>query len=223
MGGLDLQGNSWDLGYNLALSYKPFKTWGMAVTYRSNVDLTEEGGVATGHSQLKSLVGSVTVPLPAALTVATDVSLTDSTNIEFVYERTFWSAYDELDIAVDTTPFAMPVQHFLTPKNWEDSNTFRLGLTQGLGESFDLMVGIAYDQTPVPDSSLGFELPDSDAYIGSLGLRWAVNEEVDIGAAVLYDYKNDRTVAAADSDKSIDGTFSNSSAVLVSFGLGYKF
>ena len=48
--GIDMTGNSWDIGYNLALSYKPFEAWGMAVTYRSNVDLTETSSPTTSRT-----------------------------------------------------------------------------------------------------------------------------------------------------------------------------
>ena len=218
---LDLTGSSWDIGWNAALSYKPFDMWGMAVTYRSNVDMTEKGGQSLVHPIYGPITtpASVSLPLPATLSVATDVSFTESTTLEFVYERAFWSSYDELNIKV---PAAGPLPGMPVAKEWKDSNTFRLGLTQGLGDSVNLMIGLAYDETPVPDETIGFELPDSDAYVGSLGLRWAVTDKVDIGAAVLYDYKNDRDVTLADT-KFIDGTFSSSSALLVSLGLGYKF
>ncbi len=222
---MDMEGSSWDIGWNAALSYKPFDMWGMALTYRSNVDLTEEGGQTFVMLDDENMMygrevtapATVSVPLPATMTIATDVSITDSTNVEFVYERTFWSAYDELDIRVMDNSVNADGQP--TAKNWEDSNTFRVGLTQGLGDSLNLMLGFAYDQTPVPDETVGFELPDSDAMIGSIGLRWAVNEEVDIGAAVLYDQKKDRDVKT----DTIDGTFSGASAILASVGLGYKF
>ncbi|MDA3945307.1 MAG: outer membrane protein transport protein [Helicobacteraceae bacterium] len=217
-GGLDLEGSSWDLGYNLALSYKPYEAWGMALTYRSNVDLTEEGGQATGYTAPypTSTPASVTLPLPATLTLATDVDVTESTNIEFVYERAFWSAYDELNIEI---PAMGPLPGQPAAKNWEDSNTVRLGLTQGIGESVKVMVGLAYDESPVPDETLGFELPDSDAFIGSVGVRWAMSEELDVGAALLYDKKKDRSVT----NDTIDGKFSGSSATILSVGLGYKF
>lgn len=223
---LDMEGDSWDLGYNLALSYKPFESWGVALTYRSNVDLTEEGG--QNIDQPMYLPAKVTVPLPAVLTIATDVDVTDSTNIEFVYERAFWSAYDKLDISVDMRalagaplPGAGTIVHMQSNKDWEDTNTVRLGLTQELDDYFDVMLGVAYDETPVPDETIGFELPDSNAVILSGGLRWAVNDEFDVGAAVLYDVKEDRSVSG--NDNGIDGTFSGSSAFLVSVGLGYKF
>ncbi len=224
-GGLDMDGSSWDLGYNLALAYKPFEMWGMALTYRSEVDLTVEGGQATGYTAPypTSMPASVTLPLPATLTLATDIDVTESTNIEFVYERTFWSAYKELDITIDATGVGGSLMQIQSDKNWEDSNTFRLGLTQGLGDSLDLMLGVAYDETPVPDQSLGFELPDSNAVIFSGGVRWAMTEEVDIGIAALYDIKEDRFVSFDDNENGIDGTFSGSSAFILSAGLGYKF
>jgi len=224
---MDMTGSSWDIGWNAALSYKPFDMWGMALTYRSNVDLSMEGGQTVTNPGmtamgLNSLPGTVSLPLPAVATLATDVDVTDSTNIEFVYERTFWSTYDELDIRVmdqSVNPSGQP-----TPKNWVDSNTFRVGLTQSLGDSLNLMLGFAYDQTPVPDETIALELPDSDAMIGSIGLRWAVNEEFDIGAAVLYDQKADRdTTEPISPSNGISGTFSGASAILASVGLGYKF
>jgi len=226
---LDMNGDSWDVGYNLALSYKPMDIWGMALTYRSNVDLSIEGGQATGYSAPypTSMPGNVTLPLPATLSLATDVDIIEGTNIEFVYERAFWSTYKELDITVDATGLGGPLTHIQSDKNWEDSNTFRLGLTQSLGDSVDLMVGIAYDQTPVPEETLGFELPDSDAILGSVGARWAVNEELDVGAAILYDQKQSRTVdqgnPTAPGDVNIQGEFTGASALIVSVGLGYKF
>ena len=230
-GNFDMTGDSWDVGYNLAVAYNPLDMWGVALTYRSEVELSVEGGQNFTYvdptnpaNPLNGMdmttPGSVSLPLPATLTLATDVDVTESTNIEFVYERVFWSAYDELNIQV---PAFGTLQGMPAPKNWNDTNTFRLGLTQGLGDSLDLMVGLAYDQTPVPEETIGFELPDSDAYIGSLGVRWALDESFDIGAALLYDQKTSRSVKPTADNNGIDGEFTDASAILMSVGLGYKF
>jgi long-chain fatty acid transport protein len=225
-GGLALEGSSWDVGYNLALSYKPYDVWGVALTYRSTVDLTMEGGaeLPSYMAPMTHVPGSTSVPVPGVLTLATDVDVTESTNIEFVYERVFWSAYDQLDIEINypVMPGSPGTVNIVSDKNWEDANSFRLGLTQKFGDSIDLMVGLAYDQTGTPDETLGFELPDSDGYIGSIGVRYAVDDKLDVGAAILYDKKEDRYVSLQDNGV-IDGTFSGASATMVSVGLGYKF
>ena len=67
-----------------------------------------------------------------------------------------------------------------------------------LNDYLTLMGGFAYDETPVPEENIGFELPDSDAWIYSLGAQYKVNEKMDVGIAALYDYKESRTVQSAD-------------------------
>ncbi len=85
------------------------------------------------------------------------------------------------------------------------------------------MLGYAYDESPVPDKTLSFELPDSNAMLFSLGGRYVINEAWDIGLAALYDMKEDRTVLASDNATDIDGVFSNSSVYLITAGVGFKF
>ena len=62
-----------------------------------------------------------------------------------------------------------------------------------MNDYLTLMGGFAYDETPVPAENIGFELPDSDAWIYSLGAQYKVNEKLDIGIAALYDYKESRS------------------------------
>ncbi len=42
-------------------------------------------------------------------------------------------------------------------------------LTYVLNDYLTIMGGFAYDETPAPTENIGFELPDSDAWIYSLG------------------------------------------------------
>jgi long-chain fatty acid transport protein len=81
------------------------------------------------------------------------------------------------------------------------------------------MGGFAYDENPAPEENIGFELPDSDAWIYSLGAQYKVNEKMDLGIAALYDYKESRTVE----NDNINGKFSNASALLVTVGMNYRF
>ena len=217
----DMSGDSFDYGYNIALAYKPTKTLDIGVTYRSNVDLTEEG-----TAKLYSPTGlaydggsSVTVPLPALLNLAIAYTFKTNTTVEFVYERNFWSSYKTLDfdyaanIGNLTAKFADPIA-----KDWEDTNAFRLGITQAL-DGMTFMAGMVYDKSPVPDAKLSYELPDSDSLSVSFGGRFDVTKDINIGLSALYSMRDDRTVNNAD----IEGTFSNSNVLIVSAGLGYKF
>jgi len=218
----DMIGESYDYGYNLALSYKPTSALEFGLTYRSNVDLSEEGNaeLTIGNAVVYDGGSSVTVPLPALLNVAIAYTFETQTTVEFVYERNFWSAYDVLDFNYESNIPAILQPSFddPIPKDWEDTNVFRLGLTQELDE-FTLMAGMVIDQTPVPDEKVSFELPDSDSLSVSLGGRYQFTKSWNFGLGMLYSMRDERKVDNED----IQGEFSNSNVLIVSAGAGYRF
>jgi long-chain fatty acid transport protein len=217
----DMEAQTTEYGYNLALSYKPLSNLTFSSTYRSNVDINEEGNAKLYLSGTKLYDGgaSIEVPLPAVAAFAVAYTM-ESTTVEFVYDRTFWSAYENLDFKFkDDVPVALK-SAFDDPKkrDWEDSNAFRLGVTQNFGD-LTLMGSIAVDKNPVPSKNLGFELPDSDAVLYAGGFRYYINSQLSLGASVLYDKKESRRV----NNGEINGKFKDASAVLVTTGLSYKF
>ena len=227
----DMNGDSIDFGYNLALAYKPTSELELGLTYRSKIDLTEDGdadvflsstaatakGLSFDIDPKRNVNATLTVPLPATLSLAAAYTLPTKTTIEFVYERNYWSAYEEINFDF-ADPYAEGVFGSAKPKNWNDTNAFRLGVTQEL-DKMTLMAGVVIDETPVPDATIGFELPDSDSVSVSLGGRYQINEKMDVGIAALYSMREDRTVNTT----SLTGEFTNADALLISMGMGYKF
>ena len=91
---VDMEADTVEFGYNLAATYKPTNDINMAVTYRSEIEIEEEGtATINGHT----MDAGVTVPLPAALNVAVSKTWNNAFTLEFNYERTYWSAYETLD------------------------------------------------------------------------------------------------------------------------------
>lgn len=217
----DMEGSSIDYGYNLALLYKPAPGINLAATYRSNVDLSVEGNAKLYSGSTLAYNGdvSVSVPVPAALNLAASYTFGHGTTVEAVFERTMWSAYDYLDFNYPTSIGGL-APYFDAPvrKNWENTNSYRLGLTQKY-DKWTAMAGVAYDETPVPEATLGYELPDSNAWIVSLGGRYQLNDQWNIGLAGLVDLKQSREVH----NSSINGEFSNARAYLVTAGIEYRF
>ena len=224
----DLEADAVDFGYNLALTYRPTKEATLAATYRSYVDITVKGDGKLNYTPTGSSYSggaSVTFPLPAALNLAASYDFGDLT-AELVYERTYWSTYDTLDFNYDKTlnttggtssfyaAFDAPRE-----KNWKDTNTYRLGLTYQANKDLTIMGGFAIDETPVPDETIGFELPDADAKIYSMGFEYKLNENSSIGAAYLVSIKDDRN-AEIDGQ---NGTITNSKVSLLTIGYSYSF
>ncbi len=230
----DMTGTGLDFGYNLALAYRPMPALKLAAAYRSNVDLNVDGTAKLYFPDNQDYSGpklydgdaKVSVPVPAVLQLAAAYTFNEksdhATTVEFVYERDYWSAYEKLDfdyagdIGALTPAFDDPID-----KSWKDTDVYRLGLTQALGE-WTLMAGIGKDETPVPEKTLNFELPDSDAWIYSLGARYD-SGNWSAGLGMLYDTKESRTVSGSVNDNGIDGTFKDASALLVTAGVGFRF
>jgi len=227
----DMSGDSVDFGYNLALAYNPTKEIEIGLTYRSKVNLSLDGSANLRYDALLpgpvtvaegNYAGSVELPMPAALNLAVAYTFPTKTTLEVVYERTYWSAYQTLNFQY-TDPAAEAVFGRPTDKDWKDTNTFRFGLTQELND-VTLMAGLVIDESPVPNKTLGFELPDTDTTSVSLGGRYKVNDKVDVGLSALYSMHDSRTITAADANENgLVGEFTDGDVLIVSIGLGYKF
>lgn len=218
-----MEADSIDFGYNVALTYVPVDNLTLSSTYRSKVDLTVSGEV-TGSSNIPGTVYpsdvKTQVPLPASLTLAAAYTM-DKTTVEFVFERTYWSAYDKLDF--DFTNPVLEASAFggVTSKNWKDVNAYRIGVTHQYSDALKLMAAFAIDKNPIPDNRVAFELPDSDAKLYSVGFEYKLDKQMSIGMAYLYDDKESRKVVNASAG--VNGTFTDSAAHLVTASLKYKF
>lgn len=225
----DLEGNSWDAGYNVAVTGRPVDNMNVSMTYRSKVDLSVEGDARLGYGLWPSSnnyngYAAVEIPLPAILAVAVSYTFFDQLTVELEYDRTYWSAYKQLDFNYSTAFMASPFFNFDNPipKNWSNTDAWRLSVSYDLKNNFILMAGFAIDKNPVPDSTLGFELPDSDALLYSVGLRYKVNKDLELGAAYLYDDKGSRSVNNLSAGGAVNGTLNDATAHLVTVGLTYK-
>ena len=224
---VDVDGKEW--GYNLAASLRPTEEMNISVTYRSAIDLDLDGDVIMGTNYPSMYTmeteGSVELPAPAVLGISLAYTFGAAT-VDLTWDRTFWSDYDEIALQYETPVMHPVLNQVFTPaiqKNWDDSNCYRIGLDYVINTDITLMAGFAYDETPVPDETLGFELPDSDAYLYSFGMRYRVSEQMEVGMAYLYDYKESRTVVNGSPTTGINGEFTNSSAHMLSLGLSYDF
>jgi long-chain fatty acid transport protein len=220
-----MDGDATAWGFNLAASARPNDKSNISVTYRSDVSLDLEGDATLATNVGSTTVntkGNLKVDAPAVLSVSGAYTFLDKWTVELTWDRTFWSEYKDLDFNYDTritNPVLYSAFDVAKAKNWDDASAYRLGVTYKMSDMVSLMAGFAYDETPVPDSTLGFELPDSDAYLFSLGARFSLTSQMDIGLGVLYDLKSERTV----NNGTINGKFKDASALLVSAGLSYKF
>ena len=223
----DMTGDSIDIGYNIALAYNPTKELEIGATYRSKINMTVEGSAKLNETLTGSSYNGpayVDLPLPATFDFALAYTFPTRTTVEVVYERAFWSSYKSLNFSYDGTQSPVLNAVFATPrdKDWKDVSTFRMGVTQEF-DAMTLMAGLVIDESPVPQKTVGFELPDTDTISVSLGVRYKINDKIDVGLSALYSMHASRNISATENENGLDGDFTNGDIVIVSAGLGYKF
>ncbi len=224
----NMRGDSLDFGYNLALEYKPTKALEIGLTYRSKVDMSIEGDADLVYTRFTppatitpilngNYAVSVSLPVPATFSAAIAYTLPSKTTLEFVYEKTYWSAYQQLDFNYANAT-AEAIFGNASAKNWKDTNAFRFGVTQEL-DKMTLMAGLVFDETPVPDAVISYELPDSDSTAISFGGRYKLNENMDVCLSALYSMRDSRQVNNA----KLVGKFTGGNVLIISTGISYKF
>ncbi len=227
----DLDGQTTEFGYNLALSLRPMENWVIGATYRSKVSLD----LSTSDAELNLMMGGtplfpgynghaeVSAPVPAVVSIGTSYTIADTT-VEIAWDRTFWSKYDHLDFdySQDFDIAGHPYYSFdhSVDKDWRNSDAYRIGLTHRCTDKFTAMLGFAIDSNPVPENNLTFELPDSDAQIYAIGGRYQYSEKLSIGASYFFYDKESRKVTNA---KGINGEITDAGAHVTNIGINYKF
>jgi long-chain fatty acid transport protein len=223
----ELEGDDFQFGYNLAATYVPSPPWRISATYRSEVELGLEGNadliaVVNGVTAMGySGQGSLDVPLPAVFSLATSYTWENLT-FEIAWNRTFWSAVESFDFQYEQSFLGTPFDAFdrPLPKDWKDSDALRFGLTWEINSTWQATLGFAIDETPVKEETLGFELPDSDGYMYSAGVRYAVSDRISVGMSYMFYYTTSRSVTgdSVGGLPGINGSFEDGGAHAVNVG-----
>ena len=224
----EMDGDDFELGYNLAATVKPTSAWRLAATYRSEVDLDIAGDAGliamAGGFPLAGYngAGALSLTLPAVFSLATSYSFGDLT-LEMAWSRTFWSEIESLDFRYDQSFLGTLFDGFdrAVVKDWDDSDALRFGLTYQFSKQLLTTAGFAIDDTPVPGHSLGFELPDSDGYMYGLGILYTRSDRLQLGVSYMYYHTTSRNVTntGAAGLPGIDGSFDKGGAHALTVGV----
>jgi long-chain fatty acid transport protein len=180
----------------------------------------------------------------------TNISDESRIRIELAYVREFWSLHDSIDIRseniklYDITGFPSPfgVAPISLPRNFQDSNSFRLGTEYSLKNLIrdywlDLRAGVSYETSAVPAAWVSPLTYDANKIIGSAGGSVHVGEHWRMDAVASLVLLNGTTVAPQDAQvprvnpvrgnptktEPINGGDYSARALILGVGLNYKF
>lgn len=228
-----LTADSVGYGWNVGLHYVPFDWISIGISYRSSVKQSVEGNAnftgmvnAAQFARFPSSVdGTGSIRLPEEYFLGVSFKPLKRLTWEVGGVMYGWSSYDEFKVE-----FADPVngqQIVASPKNWKNSWRFQTGLEYKATDWMDLRLSYVYDQTPVPDQTLDFILPDSDRNVFGIGVGFH-GQSWTLDASFNYLIFNDRniaprTLAQGSTDFVPRSEIRNGDCLLYGLSFGYKF
>ncbi|HKO90430.1 MAG TPA: outer membrane protein transport protein, partial [Polyangiaceae bacterium] len=195
-----LSGEAFSVGGRVGLIYRPpaLHGWSFGLTYRSPVRLNLEGQADFDAPPVYrpslppdgDVSTSVTLPQSVGLGIAFDPLPIWQIEVDGSWRG--WSSYDQLDIELPDGSVDSSV------KAWEDSLTLRVGSEVTWAERWSVRLGVIWDQTPVPASTLDFQLPDADRIDLSLGVGAKLSRVFQLDLGFLYVLPQERSTSNAD-------------------------
>ena len=150
-GSMQVEGESYALGWNAAANYAFDDKNEMGIVYRSAVNHSMTANVRAYGAMMSQLHGNPTgeaygcVTLPESVMIGYGHKFNDKTRVELNGTWTRWSRFDRFDMTFT------PGEFHPDARNWKDGWRYAIGVEHKLSDKYSLLGGIAYDESGIPD------------------------------------------------------------------------
>lgn len=224
-GKAELSGDAKGMGYNVGVSFKASDRLHFGISYRSRVDMHVKDGEAKFSSVPSTVAANfpntsfdATLPLPEVLSVGAAWKPTEHLTIQADVNLTGWKAFDSLAFN-----YGQPVNgssRNSVARLYQNRLATRLGAHYQATKSFAIMVGGAYDPTPVRDGYVSPDVPDANRLVLTGGFTYKIIPKLTLLAAIEYVTSEKRD--ATYSDAALNGRY-QTKAVTPGVGVTYDF
>ena len=179
-----LKGDTWGFGWNVGTLYEINENHRLALTYRSQVDLSFDGDFQGATSGNRVVDGNLKLDLPAQAEFAGYHRLNQQFAVHYSVNWTDWSAFQELKATSSNCAGGVCLQK---DEKFKDSARYALGGTWYVNPSWEARIGFAYDNSPIEPEYRSLSIPDSDRVWYSAGATYHIDQDmsVDLGMAYL--------------------------------------
>ncbi|MGN5079264.1 outer membrane protein transport protein [Aeromonas veronii] len=227
-----MKGDTWGFGWNIGTLYEINENNRLALTYRSQVDMSFDGDYSNdlptiaGGLAGRTIDGNLKLDLPAQAEFAGYHRLNQQFAVHYSVNWTDWSAFQELKATSSSGATLLQKD-----EKFKDSTRYAIGGTWYINPVWEARLGFAYDKTPIEAEYRSLSIPDSDRIWYSAGTTYHVNQDMSLDFGLTYiDGKKvdvDESLGATHGPASLQnphwvGT-SHGDAFLASVGFNMKF
>jgi long-chain fatty acid transport protein len=208
-------------GYNLGLLFHINDRWKLGVAYRSKLKLEFDGHA---HYHLPPFLQALYPPtdisprveLPPMVSVEVSAQMWNKWTFATGFLWTGWSVYDELAPKFRDN-LLVPPDMRSSPQGWKDVFAFHFGVQYQFNPTWVVRGGYIFDQSPVPEHTLGPMVPDSDDHLFSFGIGYARNRfTIDMASMILF-FEDRHT------RRNIDGLNGKYTSTIVTFLMSFTY
>ncbi len=218
-----LHGNTTGVGCNLGIQMRPSENLQLGLTYRSQLTMDLGGGTAkfkVPYSMQQSFPDThfdTQLPIPQVASFGLGWRLGDVT-LQFDLNYTVWNTVDSLRF--NFTQNTSALQNIHAPRHYRNTLTPRLGANYKISRIVSVMVGGAFDPTPVTNNYVSPDLPDANRGIVTCGVAVKPLRGFTIMAA--FEGTGSAKRAGTYEFGGFNGTY-QTQAVTTGFGIYYNF
>lgn len=173
VGSVQIEGESYALGWNAAANYTFDDKNEIGVVYRSRITHSLEAD-AKAYYPMQKFNGKANaygvVTLPDSWDIGYNHKFDKKTRLELKATRTNWSTYDALNVYFDKPVFGKP--NDLSDKNWSNGWRYAIGLEHNFSDKYAAMAGFAFDESSIPHDGGDFMVPTGLRRTYSIGARY---------------------------------------------------
>lgn len=206
-----VSGDDWGYGFNLGYLYQLDDATRFGLAYRSAIHHNLRGTAdwdfsgSTTDPVTNALLTSLAGKVNSAASIVMDTPETLSANFYRDLSATWsimgditWTRYSRLQ-AIDISYIGTSSGDTTIQQKWKDTYRLSLGVGYRYSDRLRLKAGIAYDQSPLANSSLtSAALPNGDRYWFSLGANYKITPRSSIDFAYTYVLYHDVSIAYKD-------------------------
>ena len=194
--GIGLSGDGDQVGWNAAFMYV-LNRWSFGASYLSRVTVKIDGEFDATQSLGFKVNSKSELNFPDIFRLGVRYQASEKLAVEFDFDRTGWSAFDEIVIisAGDVPAAGISEGSVLavTMNNWRDTNSYHIGATYLLMPTTQLRLGYTLNQNPQPESYFSPRFPNARRHLFSVGLKQEY-KGWDLEGGIMYGKWEDRTI-----------------------------
>lgn len=217
--------NAW--GYNLGMTIEASPQTRFGLAYRSAINYTLHGTVSFTNVPPGLAAALVTAPVTLALKVPDTWSvsvfhrMSDQWDLMADVTRTGWSSVQNLTVRGGNGAVLSNTQ-----EGWRDTFRFALGANYHYDADVTARIGVAYDQSPVPDVFRTARLPDQNRTWLALGAQYKLSPATVVDIAYAHLFMANAPIASnqtASGAANLVGSYTSLQSNILGLQLGHNF